>query len=135
MPLIEIRRLAAVAILAVALLPAARARAAGDGNESPAAANPRSVDAAAMANLPCYFQGSAILQDDLAAGPSQAQDPAQAAAAQRINDAGIESCNVFATFGGACGGCGSYGSCGATGLSGRASGCASGLNTYGNSGW
>jgi hypothetical protein len=138
----EIKRQIAAYALALALLPAGLLRAGANtatatGNDSGSVAtgiiaNPRSVDAAAMANVPCYFEGSSILQADLAAGPSRAQDPAQAASAQRINVAMDEECTASPFCGASIGFGGGFG---ATVSSGRRGGFSNGLNTYGNGGW
>lgn len=137
MPSIEIKSVLAVALVAIALLPAGVARAGAEdigpmASGAPASGsmgNPRSVDAAGMANVPCYFEGSSILQFDLNAGPSRAQDPAQAAAAQRINDAMTDnSCDLLPFCGGSTGS-------GGRGSGGRGSGWSYGVNTYGNGGW
>ncbi len=138
MPFNKISRLFAIAALAVALAPAAYVRAGADADQPAAVANPHSIDAAAMASVPRYFDGSSLLVDDLIAGPFLAQDPAQAAALQRFNIEGIESCNMLPAGGGACGAGGSYGSevsCRPAGASGHGSGWGSGMNTYGSGGW
>jgi hypothetical protein len=140
---VEIKLRGLMALLALAIIPAGLAQAGtsdigpvSSGSSTPTLENnPRSVDAAAMANVPCYFQNDTILMFDLDAGPARAQDPAQAASASRVNDAGVD-----ATCLPLCGGLGIGGGCsidsygiGAGGAHGKTS--ATPVNTYGNSGW
>jgi hypothetical protein len=105
--------------------------------------DPRSVEAAAQANVPRYFDGPTLLQLDLSSGPANAIDPAQAISMRKLEDSSDASPCLLGGVGGilaAGGSCGTGPSCGA-GASfsahGSPRGAAAGTsaNFYGNSGW